>query len=74
MSEVETPRMDVSGMKLNSAAKEKTSFLQDLKKQSFLVSEDSTQKVDVKDSINISAIPAQPKNDSSSKKSAVAGG
>lgn len=27
MSEVETPRMDVSGMKLNSAAKEKTSFL-----------------------------------------------
>jgi hypothetical protein len=27
MSDVETPRMDVSGMKLNSAAKEKTSFL-----------------------------------------------
>ena len=32
MSDVETPRVDVSGMKLDSAQKEKNSFLQELKK------------------------------------------
>lgn len=56
LSDVETPRVDVTGLKLDSAQKEKTSFLQELKKQSFLLSEDSTQKVDVKDSVNVSAI------------------
>ena len=54
LSDVDTPRMDVSGLKLQSAQKEKSSFLQDLKKQSFLVSENSTQKMEV---MNISAIP-----------------
>jgi hypothetical protein len=42
LSDVETPRMDVSGLKLEPGQKEKTSFLQELKKQSFLVSENST--------------------------------
>lgn len=46
--------MDVSGLKLDSAQKEKTSFLQDLKKQSFLVSDISTQRMEA---VNISAIP-----------------
>ena len=49
--------MDVTGLnglKLDSAQKEKNSFLLDLKKQSFLVSENSTQKMEA---INISAIP-----------------
>ncbi len=59
LSDVETPRVDVTGLKLDSAQKEKTSFLQELKKQSFLLSEDSTQKVDVKDSVNVSAIQAK---------------
>ncbi len=56
MSEAETPRADVSALKIDSAQKEKYSFLQDLKKQSFLISEDSTQKMDAKESINVSAI------------------
>ena len=51
--------MDVTGLKLDAAQKEKTSFLQELKKQSFVLSEDSTQKVDVKDSVNVSAIQAK---------------
>lgn len=42
MSDIETPRMDVTGLKLDAAQKEKTSFLQELKKQSFVLSEDST--------------------------------
>lgn len=42
LSDVETPRADVSALKIDSAQKEKNSFLQDLKKQSFLISEDST--------------------------------
>ena len=50
--------MEVSGLKLDPAQKDKTSFLQDLKKQSFLISEDSTQKMEV---MNISAIPTPNK-------------
>jgi hypothetical protein len=56
LSDLETPRVDVTGLKLDTAHKEKTFFLQELRKQSFLLSEDSTQKVDVKDSVNVSAI------------------
>lgn len=67
LSDVETPRMDVTGLKLDAAQKEKTSFLQELKKQSFVLSEDSTQKVDVKDSVNVSAIQAKQNGMSSSK-------
>ena len=59
LSDVETPRMPVTNLKLDTAQKEKTSFMQELKKQSFLVSEDSTQKMEEK-SMNISAI--LPKN------------
>ena len=55
LSDVETPRMDVTNLKLDTAQKEKTSFMQKLKKQSFLVSENSTQKMEEK-SMNISAI------------------
>jgi hypothetical protein len=59
LSDVETPRMPVTNLKLDTAQKEKTSFMQELKKQSFLVSENSTQKMEEK-SMNISAI--LPKN------------
>ncbi len=52
-SDIETPKLDVSGLKLESAQKEKNSFLEELKKQSFILSENSTQKVEVKESINI---------------------
>ena len=51
--------MPVTNLKLDTAQKEKTSFMQELKKQSFLVSENSTQKMEEK-SMNISAI--LPKN------------
>lgn len=54
LSEIETPKLDVSGIKLESAQKEKNSFLEELKKQSFILSENSTQKMEAKDSINIS--------------------
>ena len=42
LSEIETPKLDVSGIKLDSAQKEKNSFLEELKKQSFILSENST--------------------------------
>jgi hypothetical protein len=62
LSDVETPRMEVTNLKLEAAQKEKTSFMQELKKQSFLVSENSTQKMEEK-SMNISAIlPKNPNN------------
>ena len=59
LSDVETPRMPVTNLKLDTAQKEKSSFMQELKKQSFLVSENSTQKMEEK-MMNISAI--LPKN------------
>ena len=49
---LDTPKLDVSGIKLESAQKEKNSFLEELKKQSFILSVSSTQKFDAKDSIN----------------------
>lgn len=69
LSDVETPRMPVTNLKLDTAQKEKSSFMQELKKQSFLVSENSTQKMEEK-MMNISAI--LPKNNNivdSNKKS-----
>lgn len=41
---LDTPKLDVSGIKLESLQKEKNSFLDDLKKQSFLISNDSNKK------------------------------
>ena len=43
----------MSGLKLESAQKEKNSFFEELKKQSFIISETSTQKMDQKESLNI---------------------
>lgn len=48
-----TPKLDVSGIKLESAQKEKNSFLEELKKQSFIFSENSTQKMELKESMII---------------------
>ena len=50
---MQTPRLDVSGIKLESAQKEKNSFLEELKKQSFIFSENSTVKMEAKDSVNV---------------------
>lgn len=46
---IETPRMDVSGLKLDVAQqKEKVSFFEELKKQSFIMSDNSTNKMEGK--------------------------
>ena len=46
--DVETPRMDVSVLRLDAARQqqEKVSFLEELKKQSFVMSHNTTDKVD----------------------------
>ena len=49
----------MSGIKLESAQKEKNSFLEELKKQSFIFSETSTQKMDVREDVNVSSIQKQ---------------
>jgi hypothetical protein len=46
--------LDLSGIKLESAQKEKNSFLEELKKQSFVLSESSTQKIEAKESLDVS--------------------
>ena len=50
--DVETPRVEVTRLKLEMPSggqqqKEKISFLEDLKKQSFVMSDNSTNKMDV---------------------------
>ena len=59
--DIETPRVEVIKMKLEIPAnsqqqKEKLSFLEDLKKQSFVVSDNSTNKLDGQGNLNITDI------------------
>ena len=59
--DIETPRVEVIKMKLEIPAnsqqqKEKLSFLEDLRKQSFVVSDNSTNKLDGQGNLNITDI------------------
>jgi hypothetical protein len=59
--DVETPRVEVTRLKLEMPStgqqqKEKLSFLEDLKKQSFVMSDNSTSKMDVPGKLNITDV------------------
>jgi hypothetical protein len=59
--DIETPRVEVTRLKLEMPStgqqqKEKLSFLEDLKKQSFVMSDNSTSKMDVPGKLNITDV------------------
>lgn len=52
--DIETPRVDIQGLKLDpNQQREKVSFFEELKKQSFLMSGNSTNKFDAQANLNV---------------------
>lgn len=55
--DIETPRVEVSALKLEiPQQKEKVSFFEELKKQSFIMSDNSTNKVDGTSKLNVTDV------------------
>ena len=51
VSLIETPKQEIGNIQLEQAQRERNSFLEELKKASFIISEHSTHKIEVKESM-----------------------
>jgi len=72
--EIETPRVEVAQLKLDiPQQKEKVSFFEELKKQSFIMSDNSTNKIDGTGKLNVTDVQKQEKISFQKELGAIAG-